>query len=137
MNLEKLFNLIFDNLNDINIQYSNINGEEKLLINGEEIKSESESEDHTVKFDDTDILKEVDNFKNNVNGLDDELFIKLIEQLNGMMDVNEFDKLLNQESFIENEAECVHCLIEQTNTVIIDIISNEIERFEELRERFK
>ena len=42
MNLEKIIQLITKN-SDINIQYSNINGKEKLIINGEEIKEEDTS----------------------------------------------------------------------------------------------
>ena len=62
MDFEKLINFILNNPKNINIEYSNINGEEKLVINGEEIKEES--------FDDSKIKEEVKNYKDIVENLD-------------------------------------------------------------------
>ena len=40
MNLEKFLELVLTNPDNISIQYSNINGEEKLIVNGKDLSKE-------------------------------------------------------------------------------------------------
>ena len=126
----KLIDLIFENPNDIHIQYSNINGEEKLLINGQEVKEES------LEFDDTEIKNSIAQFKENLKKVDDNLFITFCESLGQIMDVNEFNKLLDLESFNKAEAEHVGCLMQQSKNVLIELINSRIEYLNDLKEMF-
>jgi hypothetical protein len=126
----KLIDLIFENPNDIHIQYSNINGEEKLLINGQEVKEES------LEFDDTEIKNSIAQFKENLKKVDDNLFITFCESLGQIMDVNEFNKLLDLESFNKEEAEHVGCLMRQSKNVLIELINSRIEYLNDLKEMF-
>lgn len=127
----KLIDLIFENPNDIYIEYSNINGEKKLLINGEEVKEEL-----TPEFDDTQIKMEINDFKEALKKLDDNLFITFCEALNNVMDVNKFNKLLDLESFNEEDAEYVKGMMDQSKTILIELIDSRLNYLYDLKEMY-
>lgn len=129
--IEKLIDLIFENPNDIYIEYSNINGEKKLLINGEEVKEEL-----TPEFDDTQIKMEINDFKEALKKLDDNLFITFCETLNNVMDVNKFNKLLDLESFNEEDAEYVKGMMDQSKTILIELIDSRLNYLYDLKEMY-
>ena len=129
--IEKLIELIFENPNDIYIEYSNINGEKKLLINGEEVKEEL-----TPEFDDTQIKMEINDFKEALKKLDDNLFITFCEALNNVMNVNKFNKLLDLESFNEEDAEYVKGMMEQSKTILIELIDSRLNYLYDLKEMY-
>lgn len=129
--IEKLIDLIFENPNDIYIEYSNINGEKKLLINGEEVKEEL-----TPEFDDTQIKMEINDFKEALKKLDDNLFITFCEALNNVMDVNKFNKLLDLESFNEEDAEYVKGMMDQSKTILIELIDSRLNYLYDLKEMY-
>lgn len=129
--IEKLIDLIFENPNDIYIEYSNINGEKKLLINGEEVKEEL-----TPEFDDTQIKMEINDFKEALKKLDDNLFITFCEALNSIMDVNKFNKLLDLESFNEEDAEYVKGMMDQSKTILIELIDSRLNYLYDLKEMY-
>lgn len=127
----KLIDLIFENPNDIYIEYSNINGEKKLLINGEEVKEEL-----TPEFDDTQIKMEINDFKEALKKLDDNLFITFCEALNNVMNVNKFNKLLDLESFNEEDAEYVKGMMDQSKTILIELIDSRLNYLYDLKEMY-
>ena len=129
--IEKLIDLIFENPNDIYIEYSNINGEKRLLINGEEVKEEL-----TPEFDDTQIKMEINDFKEALKKLDDNLFITFCEALNNVMDVNKFNKLLDLESFNEEDAEYVKGMMDQSKTILIELIDSRLNYLYDLKEMY-
>lgn len=129
--IEKLIDLIFENPNDIYIEYSNINGEKKLLINGEEVKEEL-----TPEFDDTQIKMEINDFKEALKKLDDNLFITFCEALNSIMDVNKFNKLLDLESFNEEDTEYVKGMMDQSKTILIELIDSRLNYLYDLKEMY-
>lgn len=129
--IEKLIDLIFENPNDIYIEYSNINGEKKLLINGEEVKEEL-----TPEFDDTQIKMEINDFKEALKKLDDNLFITFCEALNNVMNVNKFNKLLDLESFNEEDAEYVKGMMDQSKTILIELIDSRLNYLYDLKEMY-
>lgn len=127
MDFEKLINFILNNPKNISIEYSNINGEEKLVINGEEIKEES--------FDDSKIKEEVKNYKDIVENLDDCLFLEIVEDMSEMVDVKTFDELLEQDSYTEDEAEIVSQMMNITKAVIYEHVVQKIQDLKEILEQ--
>lgn len=123
MNLEKLIELIFSNPDNICIEYSNINGQETLKVNGEELNE---------SFDDTKVIAEVDKFKKIIDSLPDCIFEEIIEEIEDMFDLNTFNNLIQQERFTEFEAEHVTGLINQTYTVIREKVLDRIEELENI-----
>lgn len=128
MNLEELVNLILNNPENIHIEYSNVNGEESLLINGKEITEKE-------LFDDSDIKNEVKNYKDVVNKLDDCLFIEILEDSKQYVDLKTFDELLEQDSYTKEEADVVKQMINLFYTLIQEHISNKIIDLEEILEQ--
>ena len=128
MNLEELVNLILNNPENIHIEYSNVNGEESLLINGKEVTEKE-------LFDDSDIKNEVKNYKDVVNKLDDCLFIEILEDSKQYVDLKTFDELLEQDSYTKEEADVVKQMINLFYTLIQEHISNKIIDLEEILEQ--
>lgn len=128
--IQNLINLILENPNDINIQYTNINGKEELFINGQKIKAKSEA----PIFDDTEIKTDVNNFKETLKKVDDNLFVVFCEELSKVLDINEFNKLLDLKSFNEEEAEEVECLMCQSINVLCELIESRLNYLNELKE---
>lgn len=123
MNLEKIIQLITKN-SDINIQYSNINGKEKLIINGEEIK------------EDTSIKEEIEEYKKNVEELDSCLFVKALEPISNNYDLANIDKFLNKENYSYEEAKQVRNILSVLKDSIKRTILEEISTLQNLSEKF-
>ena len=132
MNLKELFKTLLQCNDDINIQYTNIDGKEKLLVNGIEI---SEGEDQT--FDDSGIKTEVIKFKEDLKQVDDNLFVVFCEQLSKILDINEFNKLLDLKSFNEEQAVYTKGLINQSKTVLYELIDSRIDQLVNLKSILK
>lgn len=128
MDFEKLINLILNNPENINIEYSNVNGKEKLVINGEEIKREE-------SFDDSEIKEEVKNYKDIVEELDDCLFIEICDDIKESIDLVTFDELLKQDSYTEEEAEIVEQMLCFAETAIHEHVSNKIQDLQEILDK--
>lgn len=131
MNLEKVIDLILSD-SDINIQYSNINGTEKLIVNGEEI-SEKETPEN---FDDTKTLKRVKRHEEFLNELDDDIFNEGLEVIREKYDLITIDSLLEKDSYSETEAEVINSFIDFAESLYKDIIKNKINNLKNLLDRF-
>lgn len=131
MNLEKVIDLILSDSN-INVQYSNINGDEKLIVNGEEI-SEKETPEN---FDDTETLKRVKRHEEFLNELDDDIFDEGLEVIRKKYDLITIDSLLEKGSYSETEAEVINSFIDFAESLYKDIIKNKINNLKNLLDRF-
>lgn len=131
MNLEKLINLVLSN-SDITIEYSNINGQEKLIVNGEQIKELSGGE----SYDDSEIREKVANHKNAINSICDCIFQEGLEVIEESYDLVTMNNLLEQERFTEAEAEVLDEFIDYANNVYQTIIANKIKELEQMYNRF-
>ena len=144
MDLEKFFELLLSNPNNVHLEYSNINGQESLRINGEELfgtpdkeeeeKEEEEKEEKEV-YDDTAIKEYISNYKDNIQLLDDCTFVEVIEQVENVIDIQALDELLSQESFTQDEAELIYEQLNFINTVIHEKLVNKIQDLQELIDR--
>lgn len=142
MDLEKFFELLLSNSDNVHLEYSNINGQESLRINGEELfgtpdKEEEEKEEKEEKevYDDTAIKEYISNYKDNIQLLDDCTFVEVIEQVENVIDIQALDELLSQESFTKDEAELIYEQLNFINTAIHEKLVNKIQDLQELIDR--
>lgn len=131
MNIETLLNnlleIIYKNPEHVKIEYSYNDGNESLLINGEE---------QLRKFDDSRIKSIIKNYKENIDLLDDCVFVDSIESLSEMIDIKQMDELLNQKTFTQAEANLVDDLIKLANKSIREKLNQKINELEDISTRF-
>lgn len=133
MDLEKLFTLLLSNPDNIHLEYSNINGQESLRINGEEL---FDTPDEEVEiYDDAPIKEYISKYKDNIKLLDDCTFVEVIEQVEDVIDIQVLDELLKQESFTKDEAELIYGQLNFINTVIHEKLENKVQNMIELLDR--
>lgn len=110
MNINDLVKLMLDNLDDLKIEYSIINGKESLKINDEEI----------CNYDDSKLIKKIESHKELLNQLDDCTFMDVVDLLKkenvNLKALNEF---MDQEHYTK--------LDEVVADNYISIVSNAIE----------
>ncbi len=126
MDLEKLLQTALKCPNNIKLEYSNINGQESLKLNGEEL----------IDYDDSEVKKYISEYKEDIELIDDCMFLEVIEEIAKTIDSQALDELLNQDSFTEEEAELVYGLITFIRAAFHEKIQNKIQDLEELLEKF-
>lgn len=130
MNIENFFNLLLSNPENLSIEYSYVNGDEKLVVNGEEVTTKEET------FDNTEIKNIIKTYEDNLEMLDDCLFLEIVEELGECMDLNSFNKSLEKESLTKEEAQNIKETIESVNGFIKEKLIEKAENIKELIERF-
>lgn len=128
---EQIISLIEKDPLNITVEYSNNNGKESLIINGDEVKLKEEE-----TFDDSEIKNKISKYKEIVESLDDCMFFDILEDIKDSLDLNTFNELLEQPSYLEEEASILDNMIEYVYTVIHKHITNKIEDLEELLSQF-
>lgn len=84
-----------------------------------------------------DIKKKIANYKRNLDLLDDCIFVDVLDELPTYnIDIKQFDELLNKEELTESEEIYVSYLIDFTNSLIRQHITNKIEDLNELIDNF-
>lgn len=127
MNLEQLIKLVLSNPKNIDIRYSNINGQEKLIVNGEEIKDEV----------DNNVMEEINTFKKNVQELPDYIFEQVIDKMEETYsDFKEMNDYLEKESYNKEEADVARDIMYQIGSTVTDVIEKELYILEKLNEKF-
>ena len=79
---------------------------------------------------------EINDFKEALKKLDDNLYITFCEALNNVMNVNKFNKLLDLESFNEEDAEYVKGMMDQSKTILIELIDSRLNYLYDLKEMY-
>lgn len=133
MNLEKFLELVLTNPDNISIQYSNINGEEKLIVNGKDLSEKEEEEE----YDDSSIKEDVANYKAKIKKLDDCIFEKVIDEAEKRhFNLFEMNKVLELEHYTQQDAvyatNVMQIMLELIQEVIKDEIQKLIDMLEEL-----
>ena len=111
------------------IHISKKNGGVKISVNSNKDLSGEDFDDSTIK----DTISE---FKDNINDLDDSVFIESLEEARKAIDVKRFDELLNLEKFTEVEATEVANMITYFSQIISNNLQEKIQELLELQERF-
>lgn len=129
MNIDELFKLILSNPTNLNIKYSSINGQEKLTVNGEEVLPNED-------FDDTKVKELVEDYHYLIDSLDDCLFVEGTEEIEQMVDIKRFSKLMEQDSYTKEEAEFITGAIDIAKTVFRNKLIDKIQDYEEILKHF-
>ena len=86
------------------------------------------------EFDETKEL--VEEYKEAIKNLDDDLFLEIVEELKSKVDLTEFNELLNLEEYNSDEAKEVEEMINISSEIICSTLKNKIQNMVELYEKF-
>ena len=114
--------------------------DEDLEIDGTKISLHKDGKDLSIhitsdneEFDDTGIKEIVDEYKTNIDKLDDCLFVSALEDMD--LDAKRFDELLNKDSFTEEEADEVEEMINHSVEVIKKHIADKMDELVDVYNR--
>lgn len=128
MDLEKLFNYVMSNPTNISITYSNIDGKEKLIVNGK---------DFSDTYDDSEIKAKVAAYKENIDNLSDEIFERVLEKAEQEnFNLVEMNKGLELESFSEEDAIYANNVINLMSELIVETINEKMGALNDMLQRF-
>lgn len=129
MDLEKLFNYVMSNPTNISITYSNIDGKEKLIVNGKDLSNET--------YDDSEIKAKVAAYKENIDNLSDEIFERVLEKAEQEnFNLVEMNKGLELESFSEEDAIYANNVISLMSELIVETINEKMEALNDMLLKF-
>lgn len=130
-NLESLIDLIPENCE----QEFEINGN-KLSVKRSDNVVEIKIEMADDKFDDSEIKALISEYKENLEALDDQVFLDSVESLKKRVDIREFNDLLDLDSFTEEEAATVESYINESNDIIRELLKTKLDNMCNLFNRF-
>ena len=131
MNLEKFLELVLTNPDNISIQYSNINGEEKLIVNGKDLSEKEEEEE----YDDSSIKEDVANYKAKIKKLDDCIFEKVIDEAEKRhFNLFEMNKVLELEHYTQQDAVYASNVMQIMLELIQEVVKEEIQKLIDILE---
>ena len=87
-----------------------------------------------AEFDETKEL--VEEYKEAIKNLDDDLFLEIVEELKSKVDLTEFNELLNLEEYNSDEAKEVEEMINISSEIICSTLKKKIQNMVELYEKF-
>ena len=89
-----------------------------------------------ITFDDSEVKELVAEFKDSIEELDDSIFLESLEKARSAVDVKRFNDLLSLETFTEDEATEVTCLIDYFSQIISTTLQEKIQELFSLSEKF-
>lgn len=121
--------------------------DERICINGMEfsitkkdgivdLKIELNEDTNEQDFDASEIKEKIAKYKANIEALDDNTFLDILDEMREVIDIKEFDSLLDAESFTEETAARVEELIEHSTLIVHKFLQNKIQDLMALYERF-
>ena len=138
MDLEKFLELLFTNPDNISIQYSNINGKEKLIVNGKDLLEEEKTSDNSeVKetYDDSEIKEKIALYKEKIEKLDDYIFEKVIDEAEKRhFNLCEMNKGLELEHYTPQDELYAINVIQVMSELIQEVIKDEIQKLVDILE---
>jgi len=111
-------------IDNIKVHFQKKDGKIKI-----EVKSDT-------TFDDSDIKELVEEYKESIKELDDDLFLEVTEELGKKISIKEFDELLNLEHFTEDQADKVEEMIDLASEIICSHLQCKIQELIALYNRF-
>lgn len=88
------------------------------------------------EFDDSATKEIVEEYKEGIKALDDDLFIEIVDELKSKLDLTKFNELLDLESFDKDQAQEVEKMIDISTNVICMHLQHKIQGMVELYEKF-
>lgn len=130
MNLERLFELVFSNPDNLRVEYSLVDGKETCFVNGINILEREVFCDRAIK-------EEISRYKENLNYLDEWVWnLVMDEAANRNFNLLEMDRILNLDSYTEQEALQARNTISIMSDLINEILKQEVQSLVDLMERF-
>lgn len=99
------------------------------------ISEENDSNDSN-DFDDSDIKEIIKEYKENIDSLDDDVFLEVVEELGKVIDLNYFNELLDAKEFDKKSASDVKEYIEISADIIASKLQSKIYDLVTLYEKF-
>lgn len=115
-------------IDDINIHFQKKDGTIKI-----EVKEKNQPKE---AFDDSSIKELIQEYKENIEELDDDLFLEVSEELGRKISIKEFDSLLNSEHLTEDQANKVEGMIDLASEITCLHLQHRIQDLVELYEKF-
>ena len=78
----------------------------------------------------------VEEYKEGIKALDDDLFVEIVDELKSKLDLTRFNELLDLESFDEDQAQEVEKMIDISTDIICLHLQHKIQGMVELYEKF-
>lgn len=100
------------------------------------LKIEIEANMPNEEFDDSDTKEIVNDYKESIKALDDDLFLEVVDKLKSKVDLTRFNELLNLEKFNEEQAQEVKEMIDISTDIICLHLQHKIQGMVELYEKF-
>lgn len=88
------------------------------------------------EFDDSATKEIVEEYKEGIKALDDDLFVEIVDELKSKLDLTKFNELLDLESFDKDQAQEVEKMIDISTNVICLHLQHKIQGMVELYEKF-
>lgn len=88
------------------------------------------------EFDDSATKEIVEEYKESIKALDDDLFVEIVDELKSKLDLTKFNELLDLESFDKDQAQEVEKMIDISTNVICLHLQHKIQGMVELYEKF-
>lgn len=101
-----------------------------------QLRLESEQGTQCMEFNDTSIKEVVNEFKQSIDELDDNVFLEVLEEIKDKVDIKRFDELLNLDNYNEELANEVEDLMDYTSQVICEKLQSKIQGLVDLYEKF-
>lgn len=119
--------------------------DEKICINDLEVSLTKNDGKIDIKIevnqedcdDYEEVRKMIAKYKENIEALDDNTFLEILDEMKEVIDIKEFDDLLELDSFTDETAARVEGLIEHSTLIIHKFLQNKIQNLMELYERFE
>lgn len=93
--------------------------------------------DYTIQIDSRSELKErISQYKKNIEQLEDDLFLEATEDISKVLNIKEFNELLDLDSFTKEEAEKVEDMINCSSEIISNKLLDKINKLVEIYNKF-
>ena len=100
------------------------------------IEIEANIPEQDGEFDDSATKEIVEEYKEGIKALDDDLFVEIVDELKSKLDLTRFNELLDLESFDKDQAQEVEEMIDISTNVICLHLQHKIQGMVELYEKF-
>ena len=117
-------------------QTFDVNGMKFTLKKEEGVIKLISEENDSNDFDDSDIKEIIKEYKENIDSLDDDVFLEVVEELEKVIDLNYFNELLDAKEFDKKSASDVKEYIEISADIIASKLQNKIYNLMTLYEKF-
>lgn len=117
-------------------QTFDVNGMKFTLKKEEGVIKLISEENSSDDFDNSDIKEIIKEYKENIDSLDDDVFLEVVEELGKVIDLNYFNELLDTKEFDKKSASDVKEYIEISADIIASKLQSKIYDLVTLYEKF-